>query len=151
MSTQRRFDVVTTLFGRQRCYDVKTTSCAYRDIWKGLLNLTFQYKYFSKKTSRQTHIVSKYIQKKQLLLFHENSLVKPRPDIKKHNVNITKTQISQTMVETKTNCICVAIYLLLNVCFHKHKGWNLHRKQFWRTQCLISISIFEKGCNLLNK
>ena len=30
VSTRRRFDVVTTLFGRQqRCYNVQTMSCAY--------------------------------------------------------------------------------------------------------------------------
>ena len=30
VSTRRRFDVVTTLFGRrQHCYNVKTTSCVY--------------------------------------------------------------------------------------------------------------------------
>ena len=46
VSTRRRFDVAITLFGRQndvvwtskrRCYNVKTTSCAY---W---VNLDFQY------------------------------------------------------------------------------------------------------------
>ena len=32
--TRRRFDVDTTLFGRQqRCYNVETTSCAYWEVF----------------------------------------------------------------------------------------------------------------------
>ena len=34
VSTRRRFDVDTTLFGRQqRCYNVETTSCSYNGMW----------------------------------------------------------------------------------------------------------------------
>ena len=34
VSTRRRFDVVTTLYGRQqRCYNVETTSCALWDVF----------------------------------------------------------------------------------------------------------------------
>ena len=34
-----RFDVVTTLFGRQqRCYNVETTSCAYWEMFRFISN-----------------------------------------------------------------------------------------------------------------